>query len=53
MPLSDIHYTLMQVKSICLKKNSFLNPNLWIFLDEDRIDDEIFIFKKIFPLQDL
>ena len=40
MPLSDIHYTLMQVKSICLKKNSFLNPKLWIFLDEDRISDE-------------
>ena len=30
----------MQVKSICLKKNSFLNPKLWIFLDEDRISDE-------------
>ena len=40
MPSSDIHYTLMQVKSICLKKNSFLNPKLWIFLDEDRISDE-------------
>ena len=40
MPLSDIHYTLMQVKSICFKKNSFLNPKLWIFLDEDRISDE-------------
>ena len=30
----------MQVKSICFKKNSFLNAKLWIFLDEDRITDE-------------
>ena len=47
MPLLDIHYTLMQVKSICVKKETSQNTNLWIFLDEDRIDDEISFLKNI------
>ncbi len=47
MVLSDIHYTMMQVKSISVKKESGQDTNLWIFLDEDRINDEISFLKSI------
>ena len=33
----DIHYTIKQVNSICVKNSTFYDPNLWIFLDEERI----------------
>ena len=47
MTLLDIHCILMQVKSICVKKKTNQNPNLWIFLDDDRIDDEISFLKNL------
>ncbi len=43
----DIYYTIMQVNSICIKKGSSYYPNLWIFLDEERISDETSFLKSL------
>ena len=47
MPSLDIYYTIMQANSICIKKGILNYPNLWIFLDEDRVSDEILFLKSI------
>ncbi len=43
----DIYYTIMQVNSICIKKRASYSPNLWVFLDEERISDEISFLKSL------
>ena len=43
----DIYYTIMQVNSICIKKGASYYPNLWIFLDEERISDETAFLKRL------
>ena len=47
MSTLDIYYTIMQVNSICIKKGTSSCPNLWIFLDEDRIADDISFLKSL------
>tara|TARA_B100000029_G_C17427431_1_gene906626 strand:+ start:125 stop:697 length:573 start_codon:yes stop_codon:yes gene_type:complete len=37
----------MQVNSICIKKRASYSPNLWVFLDEERISDEISFLKSL------
>ena len=47
MPSIEIYYTIMKANSICIKKGILNYPNLWIFLDEDRVSDEILFLKSI------
>ena len=53
MSTLDIHYTIMQVNSICIKKGASYYPNLWVFLDEERISDEISFLKSLPPTKHL
>ena len=42
----------MKINSICINNYIFKKKNLWIFLDEDRIFDEL-AFLKSLPLKKL
>ena len=43
-----LFYTIMKINSICIKKYKLNLPILWLFLDEDRIENEV-AFLKLLP----
>ena len=43
----NLFYTIMKINSICIKKNNLNNPILWIFLDENRIMDELSFLREL------
>ncbi len=43
-----LFYTIMKINSICIKKYKLNLPILWLFLDEDRIENEL-AFLKLLP----
>ena len=44
----NLLYTIMKIKTTCIKNYRSNFPNIWIFLDEDRIVDEL-AFLKLLP----
>ena len=44
----NLLYTILKIKTTCIKKYRSNFPNIWIFLDEDRIVDEL-AFLKLLP----
>ena len=47
MAKSGLYYTILEINSICIKRSSTSLPSIWLFLDEDRISDEISFLKKL------
>ena len=43
-----LFYTIMKINSICIKKYKLNLPIFWLFLDEDRIENEL-AFLKLLP----
>ena len=43
-----LFYTIMKINSICIKKYKLNLPIFWLFLDEDRIENEV-AFLKLLP----
>ncbi len=43
----SLFYTIMKINSICIKKYHLNNPILWIFLDENRIMDELSFLREL------